>query len=268
MTIHPMRILRTLALIGGGFYLAGTPGRASAQDLYGSVRGWDIRTMTGPNGTFAGCLMQRPGGGFDPSIARFNGVTELGFPAPLPDGTPVTVDMDVDRYSHIADTLVQTGWASVQVQDDWVQATGKASHMEARVNGQGGEISTGGTMAAILKLRECDQFGGHKPAPAPAQALENDTLRMGAGCPAVGQYRSPNVQDWGNITFVNHIDRAITLYWLDGQGVPQDVVGLLPGQQAKITSNAGHYFIAKDSDMICHGGVIEVPFRESVHEIR
>lgn len=252
------------AAIAAGF---GAAQETSAQTLYDTVRGWEVSTMTAPDGSFAGCLMRRPGGGFDLSIARFDGRTELGFPTTLPEGTPVAIDMDVDRYSEIANAFVRNGWASVPVQEDWVQAIGKAKYMEATVNGRGGEISTSGTMAAILKLQECDKLGGHRPAPAPTQTVENDTLRMGAGCPALGQYRSPNVQDWGDITFVNRADRAITVYWLNGDGIPQDVVGLLPGEQAEITSNAGHYFIAKDSDMTCHGGVIEVPFRDSLHEI-
>ncbi len=101
------------------------------------------------------------------------------------------------------------------------------------------------------------------PLAAGAHAQEEDRLKMGAGCPALGSMPSPNVQDLGSVTFVSAADRAVTLYWLDFDGMPVEYAGLLPGEEVSFESYAGHRWIAKDFSWTCHGGVIEVPFGRS-----
>ena len=77
--------------------------------------------------------------------------------------------------------------------------------------------------AAILKMQECvsrrGEVGRANGAPqvkprviAPAEC---DAARMGAGCPAYGSLRSPDVQDTGDVTFFNRADRAVNIKWID-----------------------------------------------------
>ncbi|HHC29825.1 MAG TPA: hypothetical protein ENK80_04575, partial [Rhodobacterales bacterium] len=144
--------------------------------------------------------------------------------------------------------------------------------MSVGMQGMRYDVSLNGTYAGSLKIVECvdrrGQVGAAASAPTPSQPVESDTARMGAGCPAYGSYRSPNVQDAGDATFVNRSDRALSIIWIDYDGNNQEMAALQPGESTFVTSHAGHYFLAKDRDGTCHGGVLEVGFPASRFDIR
>ncbi|SPF80316.1 VHL beta domain-containing protein [Pseudoprimorskyibacter insulae] len=231
---------------------------------YDTARDWTVHAEQNAHG-FAGCAMTR-GPGFDLSLARFGGAWTLRFPFNAPDGTRITADMDLDRASALADLTVLNGVAEGEIGESWVEGIALGRRFFVSLGGPQSRISLSGTAAAITKVEECDMNFG--VVPVAQTAVENDALRPGPNCPAMGSMRSPNLQDLGNITFINQTDAAINLYWLDFNGMPQEMGGLLPGDIARFNSVAGHYWLARDVHGTCHGGTIEVPFGDTSYEIR
>jgi hypothetical protein len=233
-------------------------------EFYGETRGWTVQKEY-DGGSYMGCTMRR-GPGFDMSLALYEGQWFLSFPFMAANGTQVMMDMDMDRASNVMPMDVYDNIASGAVDPGWVEGIASARNYFVNLPGGSREISMSGTAAAILKVKEC---AGVVATPAPAaQVIENDAYRPGLNCPVIGSVKSPNVQDWGDVTFINLFDAAITLYWLDANGAPQEKAGLLPGERIKFVSNAGHYWLARDFQGTCHGGTIEVGFGDTFYEIR
>lgn len=250
---------------------------AFAQDMahYGDARGWSVVSFSN-GGAFVGCGMHRPtqNGGF--GLVNENGNWLLTFPASLPNGAVMEMYLEVDRASFPLNATVYDGEAQAYLTPQAADAIARGRHMETNYHGLVQTYSLKGTTAGKLKVEECIARRGNvyavtapapSPSPAAPQVVENDAYRLGAGCPAPGSFRSPDAQDWGDITFVNRSSQAVTLYWLDLSGQPVEITGLLPGESNLINSTAGHYFIAKDFQGSCHGGVIEVPYGQTVYDI-
>ncbi|OWU83713.1 hypothetical protein ATO6_17815 [Oceanicola sp. 22II-s10i] len=268
---------------------AETP-RDATRAVYGQARGWTIYSTTA-YGEYSGCRMER-GGGFDFSLTRNVGYWTFSLPVSLPQDTLADVILDIDRYSFDLRMIASSsGELTARIDPALVQRIAQAGVIQVVVNGASHGLSASGTQAAISKIGECDDRRGRTAAAAPAPSPrlpdrnaqpgikpvpphiripggDSDAYKMGTGCPAVGSVKSPNLQDWGNITFVNRSDRAVLIYWLDYDGLPVEMAGLGRNEQIYINSTAGHFFVAKDSDFACHGGVIEVPLGENTHTIR
>jgi len=261
---------RFWALAGLCLALISTSATAEPR-LYDSVRGWNVWTV-GQGREFLNCYMERSGNQFDLLLSRdFTGQWQVGFPTSAQHGAPVTIDLDVGRYSDVMEGYTNRGVAWANVAPDFVEIIAKENDMSVMMQGYGYDVSLSGTYAGALKIVECANQQGQMaaaPAPTPSQPVESGTARMGAGCPAYGSYRSPDVQDAGEIEFVNYTDRAISIIWIDYDGNNQEMAGLTPGESIKYDSPAGHYWLAKDFDGTCHGGVLEVGYPSSYYEIR
>jgi len=114
------------------------------------------------------------------------------------------------------------------------------------------------------------QFVMNDPPPAAVQPapprnrprtqypVESDAHRMGSGCPRLGQFRSPASNARATIEFIGRADRAVTVYWIDFNGNPVDYGGLDGRKTLRFNTFVGHYWIAKDFDGRCYGGVVSV----------
>ncbi|MCA0920867.1 hypothetical protein [Pseudooceanicola nanhaiensis] len=255
-----------------------------SNSFYGETRGWYVSAQT-TNGRFSGCVMERPpvAGQLDILMKRENGQWWIAVPTQLPEGSRATIDMDVDKYSNVMNGTVQNGFLAAPMTHEWVETIGHADRITLYMNSRANEISASGTMAAIQKVDECAINSGRSqqaaapaprpmpaptPAPMPMPVPVPQPAVLGANCPAPGSFVSPNMQDWGDITFVNRAGQPLTVYWLDYAGQPQEMGQVPADYQMKIQSIAGHYFVATDASRSCHGGAIEVPFGETSHDLR
>jgi VHL beta domain len=260
------------------------------EKLYSSVRGWNV-VATGENGTFVGCGMIRPQDRFAMVLLQSSSYSwELGFTTTAPAGRNVTIDMDIDRASDVMLGVSNGTFAGGQIHQGWVDALASGKRLSVQMDGYSTDVSLRGTTAAILKVTECvdrynvagtfyanlsgtsQESGQAIPqpqAPRVIAPMEDDTARMGEGCPVYGSYRSPNSQDWAGVEFVNLTDRAITVYWIDYDGRNVDMAGLAPNESIGFDSYAGHYWIAKDFGAKCYGGLMMAQTdRQSRYEIR
>lgn len=219
--------------------------------------------------------MSRPDdGGFDFALFYGFGNWSILVPSSAPAQANVTIDMDLDRFSEVVSGMSDGAIANAFVADSWVNAIAKGNTLIVHLEGWTHEIPLTGTTAAILKVRECVSMAGQQPhetsasASSKPQPVESDAARKGANCPAYGAFRSPNVQDWGDVEFVNKVDHAVTVYWIDFNGDNVEMAGLLPGESASFTSNAGHHWIIKDFDGTCFGGVWTLGLGDNYIEIR
>ena len=253
------------------------------EEHYASVRGWDVVSLH-DQGQFVGCGMSRPDdGGFDFALYYGFGDWEILVPTSARAQSDVTIDMDLDRMSEVVIGKSDGMIASALVAASWVNAIANGRTLTVYLEGWTHEIPLTGTTAAILKVEECVGGGGQQPRTSARastssstssrpsivqQPVESDAARMGVNCPAYGAFRSPDSQDWGDVEFVNYVDHAVTIYWIDLNGHNVEMASLLPGQNIKISSNAGHHFIIKDFDATCFGGVWTLGLGENYIEIR
>lgn len=128
-----------------------------------------------------------------------------------------------------------------------------------------------GSAAMIAKVKECYSRKGaaqaaatRKPRPQP---VENDALRAGTGCPAPGSVASTGNGAAAQVQFYNATDRAVTLYWLDFDGMPIEYAALLPGEDYIVNTWSEHPWLARDFNGTCRGGVIYPAPGDHVWEI-
>ena len=236
-----------------------------SETTYATVKGWTIVSAHDlSSNEFLGCAMGRINNG-DGLVLVMNdyGGWVLKFPHGAPQGSIVPVTMDLDRYSDQINMTGDGGWIAGDVHPDWVQALAAGSSLSVRYANRSLAIGLTGSAAAIKKVEECNSYGGRAPTTtaqaATPQVVESEHLRMGAGCPALGSQPSPTSGTPTTIIFNNQAGRAVTVYWLDYNGQPVEMLPLSNGGQGNLSTYVGHRFIAKDFDMTCHGGVIEVP---------
>ena len=73
---------------------------------YDSARGWDVSAAF-ERGDFIACGVSRSGNAFDLSHGMDGfGRWQLGFPSNSPEGSLLTLDMDLDRFSDALDAAI------------------------------------------------------------------------------------------------------------------------------------------------------------------
>lgn len=251
------------ALVAG---LAGAAQSAAGQEYhpYGAARGWTVEAVTS-DGSFMRCEARNPAAPFA-LVANVEGwmVTVMA-PAGLPD--EVSGYIDVDRASLEATFYrMDDGSYGAFLDDGAIDAIRSGSHLSVDLGGGLSAGSLSGSTAAMGKLQECVERGGLPPkggalgqaAPAPVAPVESDAMRLGDDCPAFGDYVSPASDVPAHVRFYNASDIAVSLYWIDFDGQIVEYAGTLPGESYEVDSYVGHYWLAKDFDGTCHGGVIEI----------
>ncbi|MBV0911596.1 hypothetical protein [Anianabacter salinae] len=276
--------MKPTAILSACLTLAALAGSAGAQTIeakpyFNNVRGWNVVAFI-DNGRHAGCGMERPSGAFDFGLGRENGAWFLLFPSNAQDGATSSAIIDLDRYSEDFQLVSRMGLWGAPLPETWVRQIAGGSSMVVTMNNRQFPMSLSGTSAAILKVEECDarQGGGMavavpavpQPMPRPLvqPPVESDAARMGAGCPVYGSFRSPDLQDYARVTFYNTRPHAVTVYWLDHAGHTVEIAPLLGGESSTIDTTAGAYFLAKNFEGTCFGGVIEAAFGESDYFIQ
>jgi len=259
--------------------MAATTGSAAADEtFYGETRGWTTVAL-GDNGRFTGCAatIARDGGtwGFGQHVS---GQWRLAFGAPgLHGAQPVTIDIDRATFPyHTAEGDGTNLYVSVDAAS--LDAVRRGNRMTVTLgNGQTANMTLAGTAAAMLKVQECVQNGGRPPAaggtlPAvpggAAAAVENDALRGGAGCPDFRRWASLGSNTPAVLTVTNRSDRALTLYWIDFNGQPQEYAGTLPGETLQLDTYASHRWLARDFGGTCVGGVMDMAAGMNTYDLR
>lgn len=243
---------RLIAVAVATATLTATP--ALAQDIYGTARGWTIRSEA-PGGSYAGCFMTRSEQGFDLMLGQSHGNWYIAFPWDSAPGSTHHAVIDVDRYSDQLTLVNENGLIGSEIGAAMAHAIGQGNAFTISIDGTSYSLSLHGTAAAIAKVEECDTNQG--VAPTAATGVENDAYNLGAGCPAAGTVRSPAGGAYSGIDMRNQSDMALTVYHLDDQGQPNEVGAMLPGQDLVLDWAEGHYFIARDFGGTCHGGVMQ-----------
>lgn len=258
-----------LAMALGG----GAVGAQTVDHVYASnVRGWTVYSV-------------EHNGGFDFCYADMLNSTRLAF-----DGRQWLVGQNSNGLSGPGFVSVGKADADVfweRVDDIWSVAFITHGMLDQIKRGSTLTIEIGGTIwdhpltgstAAALKVQECANNGGVLPvakptAPAPrvAAPIESDAHRMGAGCPVLGTVKSmgnggPTTVDFWITQNPNR--GAVSIYWLDGNGMPVEMP--LPNDQGHLNLNStvGHHFIAKDFGGTCYGGVMTAGPGGSVFHIQ
>jgi hypothetical protein len=263
--------------------LFASPLWALERHAYARIQGWEVHALRSA-GDHKGCVMRRAGAARDFGLARQHGSWALLIGAAGADGTPVHLVLRVDMGSADLRGQIRAGEAQLPLAHSVVQALAQGQDMQLQLGTLHSQHGLQGSAAAIQKVTQCDDAQGqtHRsaprsttaapPAPSPAgQApllTQEARLHMGRACPVLGAMASPHSTDWGEASFVNLSGQAVTLFWLDGAGHPQEMLALPPGGEAELTANAGHLFLAKDAARQCRGGVITLPYGRSRHEIR
>ncbi|MBR9763275.1 MAG: hypothetical protein GYB53_07075 [Rhodobacteraceae bacterium] len=235
------------------------------------VRGWTVMSEHRGN-QFVGCVAETWQDGNRFALGYEGGTYALAF-----EGAPsheLYALVDVDRYSFQV-VIQQDGAANYFIMEPDLAAQFRAGRqMRIEVNSVAGTqyhaLDLVGTTAVSLKLQECQEVRGiTMPSPEQAnvvprnqqgQVVESDAYRFGAGCPVLGAVRSVNAGGAGQIHFRDESfgqRGAVTIYWLDFDGNPVEMAGLLPGETVTIDTTVGHVFIAKDFQGTCHGGVYD-----------
>lgn len=238
---------------------------AMAQDFdaapYAAVKGWQVDALSNDQG-FLGCAGSSQQAEGYLILMRTADGWKVRVPSTQTEsyaGALITID---GRRIESQAGFAPEGAAELLITD---QAAGWIANGAALTVEVDGDQTTSwvlsGSAAMIGKVNECYAGQGLAPAktaaPAPAANVDSDALRMGADCPAVGEVVSGGNTTAANVTFYNASDVAVSLYWLDFNGMPVEYAGLLPGEQYVVDTWTGHYWLAKDFDGNCHGGVIQ-----------
>lgn len=255
-------------------------GAAGADDYditpYAPVKGWQVDTLRdAPTGTFIGCMASNE----QPSGYLMVGQMVWGWVVRVPaqktegyDGGLIAVDgKAVDSQFGFA----VEGAGEANIADEMVPQIGNGTALTTKINGESPVTwRLEGSGAMIGKVKECFNNNGVAPGvqtststPAPA-AVDSDAERMGKDCPELGEWRSGGNTTPAHVTFTNKADLAVSVYWLDFEGKPVEYAGLLPGESYAVDTWTDHYWLAKDFDGTCHGGVIIPAPGTSTYEIQ
>ncbi len=252
-------VLGLLLVFAGSFPAAAQS--VEARPYYDNVRGWKVVTFW-ENGNYAGCGMARPDLGFHFGLARENGDWFLLFPSNAGDGSATGVFVDIGRYSEEFELISQMGIWGTPIPGAWIDEIAAGSTMGVDMNGQYYSMSLSGTTAGILKVEECDVLHG-SAAQSPSSPPPNTNAQFGAGCPFVGDFYSPNSQDWATVTFYNTRPEPVTVYWIGYDGAFNEMAWIGSGDQWAVDTSAGHLFVARGAGGRCYGGAIEAVFGAS-----
>lgn len=259
--------LQSLFSAGLGLALSVLAPAVLAQDFdaspYATVKGWQVDVLSNDQG-FLGCAgsVQQAQGYLIVMRTAQDG-WKLRVPSSQTEsyaGALITID------SHAIDSqagFTPEGAAELLITETAVGWIANGSRLKIEVND---DLTTqwalSGSAAMIGKINECFAGQGQAPKktaakPAAPAAVDSDALRMGADCPAVGAVVSGGNATPAQVTFYNATDVAVSLYWLDFNGVPVEYAGLLPGDEYVVDTWSEHFWLAKDFDGTCHGGVIQ-----------
>lgn len=268
--------MRCGLLIKSLFSLGLMLGAAQAEERmsrYGEARGWVVFAITeGPR--FLRCSAVHPEGelGLDEGPQGYALSLSLG--AAQSESFYTIMDVDGRRFegSFVGAGGDRHRFPLVPLE---VEALRQGNNMDLNISSVVSSWSLYGAAAAITKLEECyDRAGGYAvappppPPPPPPPQVDSDAQQMGAGCPQPMTLRSAQSNAAATVEFVNLSDRALSLYWLDFNGMPVEYAGLLPGESSRMTSYIGHFWVMKDFDFTCHGGALVVSQPYQRFEVR
>lgn len=265
MITHLLTRVRAFGLAALATTLIGLPAAAQVEDItdYGTARGWDVMALS-YDGQFARCAGVSPDFPFTLELS-VEGWT-LTVDGPLDNPPEISGYVDVDRASFEGTFYPQAnGRYAMFLEDGLVESIRAGRRLAVDLNGSVTAANLSGSTAAMLKIEECVQRQGRAGAatggaPKPkvakkAAPVEDDASNMGADCPAYGTDPSPASSEPAQVEFINRSDIAVSIYWLDFNGAPVEYAGLLPGESVTLDTFAGHLWLAKDFNMVCHGGV-------------
>ena len=266
------------AVICATFGLAAQAQDFEIETYAADVRGWQVDALSDDQGFFACAGMS--GEQKDGYLAVMQ--TRDGWMLRVPteqtesfEGALVTIDgREID--SQIG--FFPEGAGHIALADQAVDWIAQGSRLKVAVNN---DLTTNwvlsGSAAMVTKVTECYKRKGVVKTAAPAKpkppkkvapkVVENDALRSGQDCPEIGSVASYASDTASNIQFYNASDVAITLYWLDFDGNPVEYAALLPGEDYVVDTWAEHFWLARDFEGTCRGGVIQPAGGQHVWEI-
>lgn len=181
---------------------------------------------------------------------------------------------DIDKYSFEAEFWgLSDNNMGTFLDETMLGLLRNGSVLAIQLNGGTEILSLKGSAATITKIEECVTRAGQTAA-APAQGVtaasppvEDDAQKMGAGCPVWGSVRSLPAEAGIPARFINRADRALTIYWVDYNGMMVEYAALLPGESFDVNTYVGHLWLAKDVEATCHGGVLSPLSGASIFEL-
>lgn len=258
-----MKVRKLITGFGFAAALAGSAGTALAQAAdeyipYGQARDWAVSAVK-VEGTFARCAAENPNVGFALENSTEGYTLVLSGPPSNPTEYKAYLDISPKSFS-VTFYPTADGRYITFLEPKLLNAIKGGQKIAYYMDG--GEVTVwplAGATAALLKLQECVERGGEGGIAAPAAVapapVESDAARLGAGCPAPGAQISPRSTTPAKATFVNKSDQAVSIYWIDFKGQIQEMGATLPGETFEAKTFAGHFWLAKDFDGKCHGGI-------------
>lgn len=252
--------LLAAALVAAGVWGAAAPARAEITYTdYGTARGWLVQSVA-TDGDFMRCEAMKA----DVVFMLSYSVEGWTVTVDAVNGNPTEAQgmIDIDRASFPA-TFYQMddGRYGAFLDEGAAGALRAGSYVVLDVGGQITEGPLVGSAAAMGKLEECQARAGAgggssaAAAPAPVAPAESDATRLGAGCPAFGMFASVPSDQPAHAIFVNQSDVAVSIYWIDFDGQIVEYGATLPGETWEVDTWSGHFWLAKDFDGTCHGGM-------------
>jgi len=251
-------------------------------ELYATTRGWEVfqsdmygcKALSPPGSDVLVIMSLVPAGNF-----------ELVLPTERADESESPVLIGIDGQEFRDEFIVFEGNAHGVFEAPLREAMAAGNDMYVSFDSyQRLHQPLAGSKAALLKLQDC-WYDLIKPSPKTNRALPVALPSLGApergGAPVAGQVQaappssclprngvaSPDVQDWGDITFENRAEVPVTIYWIDWRGDGKETAFLRPGESVFVQSRASHLFYALDALGNCHGDMIEVPLGNTTHVI-
>lgn len=250
---------RILFLFLTAFY--GLTLHAAAQQIttspYAVVRGWAVKSVYA-DGIFMRCAATFPNATATLELSPEGWLIGTHLASGLQQ---MSGSFDIDKYSFEAEFWpLSDNNLGTFLDAKMLALLRNGSVLAIQLNGGTELLSLKGSAATITKLEECVARGGGRtaaPAPTtPQPPMEDDAQKMGAGCPAWGAIRSLPAEAGIPARFINRSDRALNIYWVDYNGMMVEYAGLLPGESFDVNTYVGHYWLAKDFQATCHGGVL------------
>ena len=227
---------------------------------YGSARGWQVNAHF-ENGHHQGCSATLTAANYWMTLENhpmIGWAVQVGLPALFGGHNGI---VDIDRASFDLQFYGDGGQVNFAASDPMIGAIRAGNHMSLSVPGvwAGGQVPLRGTAAAISKIQECSRNQGQVPAAATSAAPSGGGAQRGhSSCPGWASYPSQDMGGAAEAYFLNATGRALIVYWIDDNGVLQEM-GALPANDGFVQPTfIGHNFVARDRDGRCYGDVLAV----------